>query len=71
MSTRIFHCSCQECGAEFDYKGSHEKFKYFMNANSYTCAGGHSELRSPKYFVKLVSASGPTPIGCQLRAGIT
>jgi len=33
-----------------------------MNATRYTCEGGHSELRSPKYFVRLDSASPPTPI---------
>jgi len=46
----------------FDYRGSYEKFNDFMNAASYACKGGHSESRSPKYFVKIVSASSPTPI---------
>jgi len=59
MSDRIFLCSCQKCGTEFEFTGSYEKFDEFMNSKSFTCAGGHKETRSPRVFLKVLRMSEP------------
>ena len=33
-----------------------------MESKTYACRGGHSEQRSPRYFVKVITMSEPTPI---------
>ena len=59
MSDRIFSCSCQKCGAEFEFTGSYEKFNDFMSSKSFTCRGGHTENHSPRAFLKILSMSEP------------
>ena len=59
MSDRIFLCSCQKCGTEFEFTGSYEKFNDFMNSKNFNCASGHKENRSPRVFVKLLRMSEP------------
>ena len=59
MSDRIFLCSCQKCGTEFEFTGSYEKFDEFMNSKGFTCAGGHKENRSPRAFLKVLKMSEP------------
>jgi hypothetical protein len=62
MSNRVFLCCCQKCGLQFEFTGSYEHFNDFMESKAYTCRGGHSEQRSPRYFVKIITMSEPTPV---------
>jgi hypothetical protein len=62
MSNRRFECNCQKCGAQFEFVGSYEKFKDFMDSNGYACPSGHRENRSPRYFVKAMKVSEPQPV---------
>lgn len=62
MSDRIFQCSCQKCGTEFEFTGSYEKFNHFMDSKNFTCASGHNENRSPRGFLKVTRISEPQPI---------
>ena len=62
MSDRIFKCHCQKCSGEFEFTGSYEKFKEFMDSNGFTCSSGHTENRSPRYFVKVLNVSEPQPV---------
>ncbi len=59
MSDRTFLCSCQKCGTEFEFTGSYEKFKDFMNSKNFTCPSGHKENHSPRVFLKLLRMSEP------------
>ena len=59
MSNRVFQCNCQKCGAEFDYAGSYTKFREFLDSTNFTCPSGHTETRSPRSFVKVVSMTEP------------
>jgi len=61
LANRIFHCSCRKCNVTFDFKGSYEQFNEFLGRKCYTCAGGHSEDRSPMHFIKLDGVSNPIP----------
>jgi len=62
MSSRIFLCSCQKCGAPFDFTGNYEQFSEFLGSKNFTCVGGHTESRSPRAFVKVVSMSEPSSV---------
>ena len=62
MSNRIFLCSCQKCGATFDFTGNYEKFNEFLDSKNFTCPSGHTERRSPRAFVKVVMMSEPKAI---------
>ncbi len=62
MSDRIFLCSCQKCGAKFEFTGSYEKFNDFMHSKNFTCASGHIENCSPRVFLKITGMSEPLPI---------
>ncbi len=62
MSDRIFQCSCQKCGAEFEFTESYEKFNDFMDSKNFTCPSGHTEKRSPRFFVKVLRISEPKPV---------
>jgi hypothetical protein len=62
MSDRVFLCSCQKCGFQFEYIGSYENFNEFMDSKNFTCKGGHREDRSPRGFVKLIRMSEPRPV---------
>jgi hypothetical protein len=62
MSNRIFQCHCQKCSAQFEFEGSYEKFRDFMDSNDFTCPSGHTENRSPRYFVKVLKVSEPQPV---------
>jgi len=59
MSSRIFKCSCQKCGAKFDFTGSYVKFSEFLDSKNFTCPSGHTESRSGRAFVKVVGMSEP------------
>ena len=61
MSGRIFLCSCQKCGTKFEFTGTYEKFNEFMDAKNFTCASGHSEARSPRAFLQVLSMSETRP----------
>ena len=61
MSSRIFLCSCQKCGAKFDFTGNYEKFSEFLNAD-FSCPSGHKETRSARAFVKVVTMSEPEAV---------
>jgi hypothetical protein len=62
MSNRIFLCTCQKCGAPFDFTGNYEKFNAFLDSKNFTCVGGHTESRSPRSFVKVISMSEPVAV---------
>ena len=62
MSNRVFLCCCQKCGLQFEFTGSYEHFNDFMESKTYACRGGHSEQRSPRYFVKVITMSEPAPV---------
>jgi hypothetical protein len=62
MSERIFLCTCQKCGAEFEFTGSYSDFNGFMGAKNFTCPSGHKEMRSPSGFVKVVRMSEPEAV---------
>lgn|GEM_PF-828628 len=62
MSIRSFLCACQKCGAPFDFTGNYEKFSEFLDSKSFTCVGGHTESRSPRGFVKVISMSEPAAV---------
>ena len=57
MSNRIFQCNCQKCGVQFEFTGSYEKFRDFLDSNGFTCPSGHIESRSARAFVKVVRMS--------------
>jgi len=62
MSNRVFLCCCQKCGFQFEFTGSYEHFNDFMDSKVFACRGGHSEHRSPRHFVKLITMSEPSPV---------
>jgi hypothetical protein len=62
MSNRIFLCACQKCGAPFDFTGNYEKFSAFLDSKNFICVGGHTESRSPRSFVKVISMSEPVAV---------
>jgi hypothetical protein len=62
MSIRSFLCTCQKCGAPFDFTGNYEKFSEFLDSKNFACVGGHTETRSPRGFVKVVSMSEPAAV---------
>lgn len=62
MSDRIFLCNCQKCGAEFDFTGSFEKFNEFMDSKNFICPSGHTENRSPRFFLKVMMTGEPKSI---------
>jgi hypothetical protein len=62
MSNRFFQCHCQKCNGQFEFTGSYEKFRGFMDSNGFTCPGGHTENRSPRYFVKVLKVSEPQSV---------
>lgn len=62
MSDRIFLCSCQKCGTNFEFTGTYEKFNDFMCSKNFACPSGHTENRSPQAFVKILKMSEPQPI---------
>jgi len=62
MSNRVFLCCCQKCGFRFEFTASYEDFNDFMDSNHFLCQGGHSEQRSPRHFVKLITMSEPFPV---------
>ena len=51
MSIRVFLCSCQKCGKDFEFTGSYEKFNAFMNSSKFSCPSGHEEKGSPRGFL--------------------
>ena len=59
MSDRVFTCSCQKCGTDFAFTGSYEKFSEFINSQSFTCTSGHTEKRSPRFFLKVTKMGEP------------
>lgn len=62
MSDRIFLCSCQKCGTNFEFTGTYEKFNDFMGSENFACPSGHIENRSPRAFLKVLKMSEPQPI---------
>ncbi len=62
MSSRIFQCTCQKCGTEFEFTGDYEKFNEFLGSKNFVCPSGHTESRSPRAFVKVVRMSEPEAI---------
>jgi len=62
MPNRFFQCQCQKCNSQFEFTGSYEKFRDFMDSNGFACPGGHTEERSPRYFVKVLKVSEPQSV---------
>ena len=62
MSNRVFLCRCQKCGLKFEFTGSYEKFSDFMESPVFVCQGGHTEQRSPRHFLQLITMSEPSPV---------
>ena len=62
MSNRVFECHCQKCSRKFDFTGSYEAFRVFMDSADFTCPNGHTEKRSPRIFVKVLNVSEPRPV---------
>ena len=62
MSNRVFLCRCQKCGVQLEFTGSYEQFNDFMESKVFACRGGHSEQRSPRHFLKLITMSEPSPV---------
>ena len=61
MSERIFLCTCQKCGAEFEFTGSYSDFNDFMGAR---ILRARADIRKcvPRRFVKVVRMSEPEAV---------
>jgi hypothetical protein len=62
MSDRTFQCTCQKCGINFEFTGTYKKFNEFMDSKKYMCPSGHTETRSPRTFLKIITMSEPKSI---------
>jgi hypothetical protein len=70
MSDRVFQCTCQKCGTNFEFTGTYKKLNEFMDSTKYTCPSGHTETHSPRTFLKVITMSEPKSVlDCKTREG--